>query len=164
MITMAAVIQKGVDESNARFDRMFKEIIDHKDGTARVLQYFECAAMLETEKAEQDLKATAFTFLAELVSMKQNALEACTDATKISVKNEDDATSPERVASDPHGLNQEDKPKRLFPFASIDKPMFVLSKWKLEMAPYLNGKCLSTLLMTVKIDGYEIQDMKTLHG
>ena len=32
------------------------------------------------------------------------------------------------------------------------------------MIPYLNGKELSTHLMTVKVDGDTIQDMKTLHG
>ena len=163
MITMAVVIQKGMDESNARFDSMFEEMIDHKDGTARMLQDFERAAVLETEKSEKDRKVTASTFLAELASMKQEALDACTTA-KANINNEDDETSPERVASDPHGLNPADKPKRLFLFASIDKSMSVPSKWKLELVPYLNGKELSTHLQTVKIDGDAIQDMKKLHG
>ena len=51
MITMIAFIQKCVDESNARSDRMLKEMTDHKYGKARILQDFECTSAIESEKA-----------------------------------------------------------------------------------------------------------------
>ena len=70
MITMKAVIQIGMDESNARFDVVFKELTCHKSGTDRMLKNFELAATAELEKSEQDLKVTASAFLAELLSMK----------------------------------------------------------------------------------------------
>ena len=49
---MTAVIHKVMDERIARFDRIFKEMTDHKDGTNLMLQYFERAATLESEKAK----------------------------------------------------------------------------------------------------------------
>ena len=52
IITMTAVIHKVMDERIARFDRIFKEMTDHKDGTNLMLQYFERAATLESEKAK----------------------------------------------------------------------------------------------------------------
>ena len=42
--------------------------------------------------------------------------------------------------------------------------MSTSSKWKLEIVPYMNDKEPSTYLMTVKIEGDTIQDMRTLHG
>ena len=162
--TMTAVIQKGMDESDARFEKMFKELTAHKSGTAHLLRECEIAASVDQEKAEQERKDTAAAILTELTLMKQDARAACTAATTVNIKTEDESPSPERVTSDPIGLNPETKPKRLFPFASIDKPMSTSSKWKLEMVPYQNGKELSTHLMTVKITGDIIQDMKTSHG
>ena len=43
---MTAVIQKCINESNARFDRTFKEMIYYEDGTARMSQDFERKATL----------------------------------------------------------------------------------------------------------------------
>ena len=94
---MTAVIHKVMDERIARFDRIFKEMTDHKDGTNLMLQYFERAATLESEKAKQDRKVTAFAFITELASMKQDAFEAYASVTKINVKAEDYAPSPNRV-------------------------------------------------------------------
>ena len=42
--------------------------------------------------------------------------------------------------------------------------MSASSKWKLEMAPYLNGKESSAHLSTVKIDGDSTQHMRMLCG
>ena len=70
MTTMTEVIQKGVDESNARFERMLKELEEHKREMDRTLQGFELAASAESEKAGQDRKVTASAVLAELSSMK----------------------------------------------------------------------------------------------
>ena len=158
--TMTSVIQKGVDESNARFEMIFKELTAHKSGTAHILRDYELVASKKSEKAEKDRKETASAVLAELALMKQGARAAYAAATTDDDKNEDEAPSPKRVASDSIGLNPDSQPTRLFPFSSIDKPMSMSSKWKLEIAPYLNGKELSTHLMTVKIDGDAIQDMK----
>ena len=72
--------------------------------------------------------------------MKQDALEAYVAAIKVNIKTEDDAPLPESVESAPHGLNPDGKPNFLFPFASINKPISASSKWKLEMATYINGK------------------------
>ena len=160
---MTAVIHKGMDESNARFDRIFKEMTDHKDGTAQMSQALERVATLESEMAEQDWKVTASEFLDELESMKQHALDAYAAATKVNINADDDTPSHERVESAPHDLNTDGKPKLLFPFASIDKPMSAWSKWELEMVPYPNCKELSTHLMTFKINGDAIQEMKMSH-
>ena len=46
MTTRAAVIQKDMDESNALFERMFKELTAHKSGTARMLRDYELAALV----------------------------------------------------------------------------------------------------------------------
>ena len=86
---------------------------------------------MESEKAGQDRKVMDSAFIAELVSIKQDALDAYAAATKANIKTEDDAPSPERFESAPHGLNPEGKPKRLFSFASFDEPMSTSSKWKL---------------------------------
>ena len=96
--------------------------------------------------------------------MKQDAFDAYASVTKVNVKDEDDASSPDRVENTLLGLNANGKPNRLLPFASIDKTMCSLSKWKFEIASYLNGKESSTHVMTVKIDGDTIQDIKILHG
>ena len=89
MTTVIAVIQKGVDESNACVERMFKELADHKRGTDRMLQDFELAASEESEKSEQDRKVTASTVLAELASMKQDTHNAHAAATNANTKTED---------------------------------------------------------------------------
>ena len=131
MITMIAFIQTCVDESNARFDRMLKEMTDHKDGKAQMMQDLEYTSALKLEKAQEDLKLTSSEFLTELQAMKHDALDAYTAATKINIKTEDDLQSPECIESSPHGLNLDSEQKLLFPFASIDKPRSASSKWKL---------------------------------
>ena len=120
---MKVVIQKGMDKSNALFGRMFKEITAHESGTDHVLKDLELAASEELEKAEQDPKVTTSTVLAELASMKQDAHDAYAATTNVNIKTEDETPSPERVESASLGLNPGGKPKRLLPFASIDKPM-----------------------------------------
>ena len=54
-----------------------------------MLHDFDCATKIELDKAEQDRKDTASVFLAELVSIKQDALETCEAATNISGGTED---------------------------------------------------------------------------
>ena len=63
---------------------MFKETTDHENGTAQVLQDFECVSKMESAKVEQDRKDTASAFVAELASIKQDALDAYSAATEIS--------------------------------------------------------------------------------
>ena len=115
MITMTAIIQKCVYESNSRLCRTLKEVIDHEDRTARMLQDFEHTVALESEKAEQDRKVTTSAFLTELESMKQDALDTYAATTKVNVKTEGDSPSPERIESGPYGLNPDGEPKRLPP-------------------------------------------------
>ena len=122
MITITSIIQKCFYESNSRFCREVKEVIDHEDRTARMLQDFEHKAALESEKAGQDRKVTAFAFLTELESMKQDALDTCAAATKVNVKTEDYSPSPDRVESAPYGLNPDGEPKRLPPSLPLISP------------------------------------------
>ena len=121
-ITMTAVIQKRVYESNALFGRMLKEMTDHEDRTAPTLQCFERAAALESQKSEEDRKVTASVFLAELASKKKATLDACAAATKANLKTEDDAPSPERVESAPHGLNPDGKQNVFSPSHPLTNP------------------------------------------
>ena len=68
---MTVVIQKGMDDSDAHFERMFKELTTHKSGTAHTLRDYELTASAESEKAEQDRKETSSTVLAELALMNK---------------------------------------------------------------------------------------------
>ena len=123
MITMTVIIQKDMDESNARFDMIFKELKDHKSGTDHMLKDFELTALAELEKVEQDRNVAASTVLAELASMKQDALDTCAAATNVNFNTEDETPSPARVDSALLCLNPDEKPKRLFPFVSVSEPM-----------------------------------------
>ena len=122
IITMIAIIQKCVYESNSRLCRTLKEVIDHEDRTARMLEDFEHTAALESEKYEQDRKVTAFEFLTELESMKQDSLDTCAAATKVNVKTEDDSPSPGRIESTPYDLNPDGEPKHLPPSLPLIRP------------------------------------------
>ena len=133
MTTTIAVIQKGMDESNARFDRMFKELAAHESGTDLMLKDFELKALAELEKAEQDRNTTASGVLAELASMKQDDFDAWTAATNVNINIEDEIPSHECGDSAPLGLNPDGKPKLLLHFISIDKPMSTSSTWKWEI-------------------------------
>ena len=122
VITMTAVHQKGVDDSDTRFERMFKGLTAHKSGTAHMLRDYELAASAESEKAEQDRKVTASSVLAELASTKNDAHDACAAATNAKIKTEDDTPSPERVESTFLGLNPDSKPKRVSPSHLLTNP------------------------------------------
>ena len=104
---------------------------DHENGISRVLYDFEHVPKMEYSKLEQDKKYTASTFVSELASIKQDVLEAYSYETTISSGIEKAQPSAESVPrvyqdQDPTGTS-----KSLFPFASLDKPAHVLSKWKL---------------------------------
>ena len=70
-------------------------------------------------------------FLAELASIKQDALDAHADATNISGDTEDVQPSTDRMDSVHRGLDLAGAIKCIFLFVSIDKPIPVSSKWKL---------------------------------
>ena len=163
MITITTIIYKCVDESNARFDMMLKETIDHEDGKARMLQDFERTTVLEQVKADQDQKVTASAFLTGIESTKQDDLDSYAAAIKVNVKSEDDSPSHNHVQSAPHGLNPDGEPKRLSIFLSIDEPVSSSSKQKFQTFTCLNGIESSTHLMKVKIDGDAIKDVKKNH-
>ena len=51
MMTLTIVSQKGMDDRNTWFDKMFKNMTDHENRMARVLQDFERASKMESAKA-----------------------------------------------------------------------------------------------------------------
>ena len=56
---------------------------------ARMLNYFERTAKIESDKAEKDRKDLASKFLSELASIKQDYIDAYSSATKIASETEE---------------------------------------------------------------------------
>ena len=137
---------------------------NHKNGTARVLQDFEHVQKMESAKVEQDRKDTASAFVAELASIKEDALKSYSSTTVIGSSIEKAQPS---AKSAPRSYQNQDPTctsKGLFSFASLDKPVPASSKWKIKMMPCLSGKELSTHMSTLKIEDDTIQCITMLHG
>ena len=63
MIELTAVIQNDLDDITSHFDKLFKEMTDLQDKTARMLHGFEHMAKMDSQKVEKDRKDVVSAFI-----------------------------------------------------------------------------------------------------
>ena len=76
---------------------------------------------MDSEKVEQDRRDTSSTFISEIASIKKDALESYSAATKIYVETEDAQPSVDETHNNLPCQELQDVSKLLFQFASLEK-------------------------------------------